>query len=45
MKLEAAVSIDKLEQKAQSLGMQKAENYQMNYISVYDHDDITDSEE
>ena len=45
MKLEAAVSIDKLEQKAQSLGMHKAENYQMNYISVYDHDDITDSEE
>lgn len=45
MQLEAAVSIDNLEQKAQSLGMHKAENYQMNYIAVYDHDNITDGEE
>lgn len=40
MQIENAVSIEKLEAEAQNLGMQKAENYQMNYIEVTNKDSI-----
>ena len=43
MQIENAVCIDKLETEAQKLGMQKAENYQMNYIEVNDKDSIDDA--